>query len=460
MEVMAKPKKKLRLGMIGVLLAVLTGVAVFVASAATLDWAWVTTAALQPPGRTGHIAIPIPLSGGGSGVLVVGGWYQKDKFSIEPVANSYMYRVDQRIWAPVPDLSLKLPRTANTATLLPSGTATGQVLVAGGYITGADGKSNSIANCEILGQANPSGDLKVARDTHTATLLSDDPSSPHYGKVLVAGGLQHVNGEFTLLNSSELYAGGNSSYIHGAQLEESRWLATATRLPNGKVLMVGGVKKDTTTLPQTGPTFPIYTAIGSCALYDPDTESWGSGPALNHPRAMHTATLLSDDPSSPYYGQVLVAGGLQVALDLNGNKLPPGIYSSYEIYGPDPDHPGQYKWTCPTDTNQYKRLQHRRAGHTATKLSDGTVLVVGDTTATYTSEIYQPDTDSWTYTSALNWSRLGTSPLSTGVTSTLLDNGWGLVTGGGTDLCELCKPRGLLLPSGVSAPVRRLLPGN
>jgi hypothetical protein len=456
---MAKPKINLRFRVIGVLVAVLTGIAVFAASAATLDWAWVTTAALQPPARSGHSAILVKLSGGASGVLAVGGWCQQQK-SIEPVAGSNLYIVDQGRWAPLPDLKLTPPRYANTATFLNDGN--GRVLATGGYIYEKVGdlpKSKSVPNCDLLdptqGKANPTGGLIQARDSHTATLLSDDPSSPHYGKVLVAGGLQHVNGEFTLLNSSELYAGGSSRNITGTQLTESRWLATATRLPNGKVLMVGGVKKDTTTLPQTGPTLPIYTAIKSCALYDPDTESWGSGPDLNHPRALHTATLLSDDPSSPYYGQVLVAGGLQVALDLNGNKLPPGIYSSYEIYDQRSN-----TWTCPTDTNQYKRLQHRRAGHTATRLSDGTTLVVGDITATYTSEIYQPDTDSWTYTSALNLPRAGTSPLSTGVTCTLLDNGWVLVTGGGNDLCELCKPRGLLLPSGVSAPVRRLLPGK
>ena len=65
------------------------------------------------------------------------------------------------------------------------------------------------------GKQTPPVDLYEARDWHTATLLSDDPSSPHYGQVLVAGGLQHVNGEFTLLNSSELYAGGSSRNIHG-----------------------------------------------------------------------------------------------------------------------------------------------------------------------------------------------------------------------------------------------------
>ena len=143
------------------------------------------------------------------------------------------------------------------------------------------------------------------------------------------------------------------------------------------------------------------------------------------------------------------------------NQYPPHKYYSYEIY--DSNNPGN-GWTCPTDQDKNrKRLQHARAGHAAVRLDDGTVLVVGDITATYTSEIYQPDTDSWTYTSALNYPRSGTNGalLLTGVTSTLLeDNHWVLVTGGGADLCELFKPLGLLLPSGVSAPVRSLRPGN
>ena len=63
---------------------------------------------------------------------------------------------------------------------------------------------------------------------------------------------------------------------------------TATLLPNGKVLVVGG--RDS-----IGP-------IASAELYDPATGIWSSTGSLNTGRDAHTATLLQD-------GTVLVAGG-------------------------------------------------------------------------------------------------------------------------------------------------------
>ena len=64
---------------------------------------------------------------------------------------------------------------------------------------------------------------------------------------------------------------------------------TATMLPNGKVLVVGGYNSSGNT-------------IGSAELYDPGTGTWSATGSLAAVRAFHTATLLAS-------GKVLVAGG-------------------------------------------------------------------------------------------------------------------------------------------------------
>ena len=69
-----------------------------------------------------------------------------------------------------------------------------------------------------------------------------------------------------------------------------RAYATATLLPDGRVLVVGGLKG--------GP----YSNSDTAELYDFATNSWRPAGTLTSPRAHHTATLLPD-------GDVLVVGG-------------------------------------------------------------------------------------------------------------------------------------------------------
>ncbi|MGI9168209.1 MAG: kelch repeat-containing protein [Pyrinomonadaceae bacterium] len=81
---------------------------------------------------------------------------------------------------------------------------------------------------------------------------------------------------------------------------------TATLLPNGKVLVVGGYSP----APQT--------ILNSAELYDPSTGTWSFTGSLNAPRLAHSATLLQN-------GKVLVAGGVYNISPPVGNfwlKLP------------------------------------------------------------------------------------------------------------------------------------------
>src|SRR5438874_11379754 len=75
------------------------------------------------------------------------------------------------------------------------------------------------------------GSLGTPRSNHTATLLPN-------GKVLVVGGFGDVSG---YLVSAELYDPARGTWSTTGSLVTARAGHTATLLPNGKVLVAGGV---------------------------------------------------------------------------------------------------------------------------------------------------------------------------------------------------------------------------
>src|SRR5262249_34352338 len=77
------------------------------------------------------------------------------------------------------------------------------------------------------------------------------------------------------------------SWLSTGAMKTSRQSHTASLLPNGKVLIAGGV---------------VGTSISSAELYDPATGTWAFTGSMTTNRSLHTATLLPN-------GKVLVAGG-------------------------------------------------------------------------------------------------------------------------------------------------------
>src|SRR5215813_12373770 len=91
--------------------------------------------------------------------------------------------------------------------------------------------------------------MKLARSGHTATLLPD-------GQILVTGGM---NGNGAYFADCELYDPVKDTFTAGPSMSARRVGHTATLLPSGKVLIAGGFNGD-------------YTA--NAELYDPATHTF------------------------------------------------------------------------------------------------------------------------------------------------------------------------------------------
>ncbi|MDP3911584.1 MAG: kelch repeat-containing protein [Gemmatimonadales bacterium] len=213
----------------------------------------------------------------------------------------------------------------------------------------------------IEGVWTAAGELPEGRRDHTATLLPD-------GDVLIVGGT--ASGAFIFNADAESFtATGAPLFNHGQ-------FATATLLLDGRVLVVGG-----------------SGAPQSAELYDPSTGSFtataggATEGTTNAPRVVHSATLLPD-------GRVLIAGG-----QTPGTSPPQSIVQA-EIYDPETD-----AFTPIVD------LTEARAGHGAALLADGTVLIAGGRSAAggclASAEVFHPESGIFTLTGAMSIGRCG-----------------------------------------------------
>ncbi|WP_437565627.1 kelch repeat-containing protein [Sorangium sp. So ce542] len=152
-----------------------------------------------------------------------------------------------------------------------------------------------------------------------------------------------------------------------ASMSVARANHTATRLLDGRILVAGG---DASLLSGE------YVSHASAEIYDPATGTWSAAASMGSRRVSHTATLLDD-------GRVLVTGGYDPAV--HAAEDDPGVPTA-EIYDPAVD-----AWT---DAGS---MVVPRAYHSAPRLADGRVLVVGGHGyyASLTFEIYDPATGAW-----------------------------------------------------------------
>ena len=302
-------------------------------------------------------------------VLIVGGYTAPDTDTasaeiFDPITNTFSLTG-----------SLNTARHDHTATLLPDG----RVLVIAGYGSGTwlssaeiydpatgqwsitqpifahgvthtatllkDGRVLVMAGAKQSGSSGPNDRVEIfdpktslwqeaalhenTEGNHTATLLGD-------GRVLIAGGMADPS----------IYDPTNDTWQPAGELASERCFAQAVTLQDGRVLLIGGV-------------FPHgETVLNSVEVYDPASDAWQQTAPLPQARYYHTATLLPD-------GRALIVGGWDSYAGFESALL-----DTAETYD---DKSATWGTVAPPSIG--------RAGHTATLLPDGRILVTGGQTA-------------------------------------------------------------------------------
>ena len=300
-------------------------------------------------------------------------------------------------------------RINHTATLLPDG----KVLMVGGCATYISGYFNcnspAISSAElydpVTGNFTPTGSMTTPRAWgFTATLLSN-------GKVLIVGGTPDPSRGFFVATDAELYDSFTGTFARTGDLNVRREAHTATLLANGKVLIAGGINEGD-------------EAIESAELYDPKTGTFtptggtGAGGDVSVRGATllpdgtvfglaHLENLFSDGDGAVRYdpatGSFSAAGNratlklAPITLLSDGRVLLTGVplLVSVYSYSPTDDHSADLYDPVKRIFSTVGDLNTPRWWHTATLLSDGTVLITGGSPGfplpfLASAEIYHP----------------------------------------------------------------------
>jgi hypothetical protein len=225
-----------------------------------------------------------------------------------------------------------------------------------------------------VGSIAPAAPMLEPRSGQTATLLPD-------GKVLIAGGMRR-NQDF--YKSAELYDPATGKFHLTGEMNIARVGHVAVLLRSGKVLIAGG--------------WVGQEGTDSAELYDPAIGKFALIAKMTSRRGRPSATLLSG-------GDVLIAGGEE----RDNESL-----ASAEIF-----HSKTLSFQA------IGSMHHARISHTATRLNDGRVLIAGGYAGDVSSsaELFDPKVGTFTETGGLGTARCKH-------TAGLLPDGRVLIAGG------------------------------
>lgn len=239
----------------------------------------------------------------------------------------------------------------------------------------------------------PTGAMTTGR-YHQATRLGN-------GKVIITGGVRSDS-----TRTAESFDPAIGAFTPLAEMLKTRTEHTATLLGDGRILLTGGDETGYTSATQS-----------TTEWYVPATNTFVQGPLLSAIRFRHTATLLNS-------GKVLITGGEY------GRTTPSTVFDFHataELFDPL--------------TNTFSpagSMATPRAAHTATLLSSGKVLIAGGVNSNgniNTAELYDPATNLFSPAGNLTLARSGHS-------ATRLDNNQVLILGDvfGSASAELYNP--------------------
>lgn len=201
-------------------------------------------------------------------VLVVGGCEVEGEGGASMRAE--LFEPSTNAW--VETESLTEPRCGHTGILL----GNGYVLIAGGV--GADGEflSSALIYNPNIGQWLGTGDMKTPRAEAASVLMTNE-------RVLVTGGLAKSDENTVTINSVEIYDPDTGEWKAAEPMLQARYGHSITRLSTGLVLVAGGVQVATNIE-------DIY--LGDVEVFDPITGVWTYIATLDTPRAFHAAAFL------------------------------------------------------------------------------------------------------------------------------------------------------------------------
>lgn len=265
-------------------------------------------------------------------------------------------------------------RSGHSSSLLPDG----GVLLAGGVDANGGATLDGFARFDPQTQefSALAGAMQHPRSAHSATRLID-------GRVLLVGGVDE-NG--AVVASADLWNPLTGTCTPAASLPAPRAQHTATLLGDGRVLVVGGVSN----FDLSDPLAALGSALSSCLLYDPLANAWNPAPSLPKPRVGHAASLVGN-------GRALVSCGIEIT-NVLGFPVP-GFSSDCRRYDPVAN-----AWSAAGS------VSGGRAFHAQTTLTNGRALVVGGVegslltlvfTTLATTRTYDPSANSWSSTASL-----------------------------------------------------------
>lgn len=232
------------------------------------------------------------------------------------------------------------------------------------------------------------GSMLQSRVNHSATLLPD-------GRVLVVGGMDDG---FHPLRTVEVFKPETNRWSAASEMREARTEHSAALLKDGRVIVTGGMNEN-------------LELIGTTEIFDPDTGKWTEHASMRTVRRGHFTLTLND-------GRVAVVGGVGQTLGGLGilaNISAVGALLSTEIYDPQTD-----TWSRASD------MREGHSGGLAVLLKDGRVLIAGgynQAEGLASSEVFDPTIGEWMQTASMARKTFAN-------TATVLPDGTVLFTGG------------------------------
>jgi hypothetical protein len=214
------------------------------------------------------------------------------------------------------------PREGHTATLLRDG----RVLVAGGSSNG----TVTIDSAEIFDPAAArwirAGHMTVPREAHVAVLLGS-------GKVLIAGGGRGgMPGGYIAYQNAEIFDPVVARFTAvAAPMRSDRVGAAAVALEDGRALIVGG-KSGKVLYGRRARNIASFTPLDTAEIFDPETSTFLATEPMRVPHYLATATVLENGQVLVVGGWRIQ--GIVIAGMTDAEEFTPGVPGSFASVGP------------------------------------------------------------------------------------------------------------------------------